>query len=129
MPITEPAPELLAHPLLTEHGFQLFSEADNSQRTRSMHRFGYVSHDAELILLAEVIRDETIGYPEHPLTLAEHWTAAGFSAKIALNWLRSGILSPEAAHASITAETPRPILADTNTSKTAPHRCSDTMNR
>lgn len=96
VPITEPAPESLARTLLAEHGFQLFSDADDTQRTRSVHRFGFVSRNAELILLAEIIRDETIGYPERPLALAARWTAAGFSAKTALSWLRSGTLSPEA---------------------------------
>jgi hypothetical protein len=81
VPITEPGRELLARTLLAEHGFPLFSDADDPQRIRSVHRFSFVSRDAELILLAEVIRDETIRYPKHPLALAARWTAAGFSAK------------------------------------------------
>ncbi|MGH4011669.1 MAG: hypothetical protein ACRDTH_26480 [Pseudonocardiaceae bacterium] len=122
MPITEPAPKLLARTLLAERGFQLFSDAGDPQRTRSMRKFGFVSRDAELILLAEAIRGETIGCPEHPLAVATRWAAAGFSAEAALSWLRSGTLSPEAAHTSITAETTHSILTDTNTSQIARHR-------
>jgi hypothetical protein len=90
VPITEPAPESLARRLLAEHGFLLFADADNPERARSVCKLGFVSRDAELILLAEVIRDKYIGYPEHPLALASRWTAAGVSAKTALGWLRSG---------------------------------------
>jgi hypothetical protein len=93
VPITERAPEPLARRLLAEHDFWLFSDADNPEHARSVRKLGFVSRDAELILLAEVIRDKYIGYPEHPLALASRWTAAGVSAKAALSWLRSGTLS------------------------------------
>jgi hypothetical protein len=89
VPITEPAPESLARRLLTEHGFWLFSDTDDPERTRSMRKLGFVSRDGGLILLAEVIRSNSIGHPGHPLALAARWTAAGVSAKTALSWLRS----------------------------------------
>lgn len=80
VPITEPAPDSLAHELLAQRGYRLLHDPDHSQRTRSVRRLGFVSCDAELILLAEMIRAQPIEHLEHPLRLAARWTAAGFSA-------------------------------------------------
>jgi hypothetical protein len=100
VPITEPAPDSLAHELLGQRGYRLLYDPDRSQRTRSVRRLGFVSCDAELILLAEMIRAQPIEHLEHPLRLAARWTAAGFSALAAMNWVRAGILAPEAVHRS-----------------------------
>ncbi|MBV8995907.1 MAG: hypothetical protein JO287_19880 [Pseudonocardiales bacterium] len=100
VPITEPAPDSLAPELLAQHDFRLFYDPDNSPRTRSVRRLGFVSRDAELILLAETIRAQPIEHLEHPLALASRWTAAGFSALAAMNWVRAGILAPEAVRRS-----------------------------
>jgi len=69
-----------------------------------VRRLGFVCRDAKLFLLDEAIRDQTIEHRDHPLALATRWTAAGFSAMAALSWVCSGILAPDAAHRSITAE-------------------------
>jgi hypothetical protein len=61
-------------------------------------RLGFVSRNAELILLAEMIRAQSIGLRDQPLALAAHWTAAGFSPLVAMRWVKSGILSPHAVH-------------------------------
>jgi hypothetical protein len=100
VPITEPAPDSLAHELLAQHGFRLFCDPDNSPRSRSRRKLGFVSRDAELILLAETIRAEPTEHLEHPLALAERWIAAGFPTLAALNWVRAGVLAPEAVHRS-----------------------------
>jgi len=102
VPITEPAPDSLAPELLTQRSYRLFYDPDYSQRTRSVRRLGFVSRDTELILLAETIRAQPVERLEHPLALAARWTTAGFSARAAMNWVRSGILSPEAAYCSVT---------------------------
>lgn len=110
VPIAEPTPGSLGRKLLAQHGYRLFWDPDNSQRIRSVRRLGFVSRDAELILLAEAIRDQTIEHPEHPLVLAARWIATGFSAMAATDWVRAGILSPDAVHrpaiAQITVTTP-----------------------
>jgi hypothetical protein len=99
VPITEPAPDSLAAELLTQRSYRLFYDPDAWQRTRSVRRLGFASHDAELILLAETIHAQPIEHLEHPLALAARWTTAGFSAPAAMNWVRSGILTPEAVDA------------------------------
>ncbi|MGH3721812.1 MAG: hypothetical protein ACRDRI_23800 [Pseudonocardiaceae bacterium] len=124
MPITEPAPESLAHGLLAEHGFWLFPDANPTRRTRSVRRVGSVSRDAELIWLAQAIREETSGTPERPLTLATRWRAAGFSATTALSWVHSGILTPEAAQGSTTTQTTSPLVADTTAVRAAAPQAS-----
>ncbi|HZS22254.1 MAG TPA: hypothetical protein VFA63_14885 [Pseudonocardiaceae bacterium] len=98
MPITEPAPDSLADELLAQHGYRLFYDPDTSQRARSVRRIGFVSRDAELISLAEMIRAQPLGQLEHPLALAARWAVAGFSPPTAMNWIKSGILSPPALH-------------------------------
>lgn len=100
VPITEPAPDSLAHELLAQHDFRLFYDPDGSPRTRSVRRLGFVSHDAELVRLAETIRAQPNEHLEHPLALAARWTAAGFSVLAAMNWVRAGIVAPEAVHRS-----------------------------
>jgi hypothetical protein len=105
VPITEPTPDSLGRKLLAQHGYQLWWDPDNSQRIRSVRRLGFASRDAELIRLAETIRDQIIQHPEHPLLLAARWTAAGFSAMAATSWVKAGILSPDAVHRSAMAET------------------------
>jgi hypothetical protein len=100
VPITEPAPDSLAPELLIQRSYRLFYDPDGSQRTRSVRRLGFACRDAELILLAETIHDQPIEHLEHPLALAARWTTAGFSARAAMNWVRSGILTPEAAYSS-----------------------------
>ncbi|MGH3693878.1 MAG: hypothetical protein ACRDRX_07800 [Pseudonocardiaceae bacterium] len=125
VPITEPVPEPLAHELLADHGFWLFPEKDPTLRTRSVRRVGFASRDAELIALAQAIREETIGVPERPLTLATRWRAAGFSAKTALSWVHSGILTPKAAHRSTTAQTTSPLVAGTTAVRAAVPQASD----
>lgn len=105
VPITESTPDSLARKLLAQHGYQLFCDANTSQHSRSVRRLGFVSRDAELILLAETIRHQTSEHPEHPLALAARWTTAGFSAMAATTWVRAGILSPETVHRPAIAET------------------------
>ncbi|MGH3766562.1 MAG: hypothetical protein ACRDTX_15680 [Pseudonocardiaceae bacterium] len=124
VPITEPAPESLAPELLAERGFWLFPDAGPTRRTRSVRRVGFVSRDAELIALAQAIREEIIGAPERPLTLATRWRAAGFSAPTAVGWLRSGTLSPQAAQGSIRAQTTGPLVTDTTAVRAAAPQAS-----
>jgi hypothetical protein len=100
VPITEPAPDSLAPELLTQRSYRLFYDPDDSQRTRSVRRLGFASPNTELVLLAETIRAQPAEHLDHPLALAARWTTAGFSARAAMNWVRSGILSPEAAYSS-----------------------------
>ena len=100
MPILEPAPDSLAGELLAQRSYRLFYDPDNSQRARSVRRLGFVSRDAELISLAEMIRAQPLGQLEHPLALAIRWTVAGFSPSVARKWVKSGILSPPALHRS-----------------------------
>ena len=100
VPITEPAPDSLADELLAQHGYRLFNDPDTSQRARSVRRLGFVSRDAELISLAEMIRAQPLGHLEHPLALASRWTVAGFTPSAAMNWVTSGILCPPAVHSS-----------------------------
>lgn len=94
VPISEPTPDSLARELLAQHSYRLFHDPEYSQRTRSVRRLGFASRDAELILLAETIRAQPVEHLEHPLALAVRWAAAGFSARAAMGWVRSGILSP-----------------------------------
>jgi hypothetical protein len=60
--------------------------------------FSFVSRDADLILLAEMIRAQFIGQREQPLARAARWIAAGFSPLVAMKWVKSGVLSPHAVH-------------------------------
>ena len=100
VPILEPPPDSLAGELLAQHSYRLFYDPDHSQRARSVRRLGFVSRDAELISLAEMIRAQPLGQLEHPLALAIRWTVAGFSPSVARKWVKSGILSPPALHSS-----------------------------
>jgi hypothetical protein len=73
-----------------ENGLAIINELtgpDNSQRARSGRRLGFVSRDAELILLAETIQVQPLGQVEHPLALAARWTAAG--SRLWLRWIGS----------------------------------------
>jgi hypothetical protein len=99
VPITEPAPDSLAAGLLAQRSYRLFYDPDNSRRTRSVRRLGFVSRDAALMLLAETIRAQPVEHLEHPVALAARWIATGFSARAATNWVRAGILAPEAVEA------------------------------
>ena len=94
VPISQPAPDALARDLLAEHGLQLFGDSSAGPRTHNRHGIGYACRNAELIKLAHLVRDDAKG--THPVVLATHWIAAGFSADVAAGWIRQGVHAPQA---------------------------------
>lgn len=97
VPISQPEPpEALVRELLAERGLQLFRDSSAGPSTRSRRGIGYACRDAELIRLAHLLQDAAeTGW--HPVILAMHWVAAGFSADAAAHWIRQGIYLPQAA--------------------------------
>jgi hypothetical protein len=97
VPISQPEPEALAHELLAERGLQLFQDPSAGPGTLSRRGIGYVCGDAELIKLADLVRDDAAEAGVHPVALAAKWVTAGFSADAATGWIRGGVRSPQVA--------------------------------
>jgi hypothetical protein len=119
VPISQPEPPAaLARELLAERGLRLFRDSSTGPNTHSRRGIGYACQDAELIKLAHLVRDDAAEAGWHPLTLAMHWTAAGFSADAAAQWVRQGIHSPHAAqHQTVSLEL---TVSPTHTTTTVP---------
>jgi hypothetical protein len=97
VPISQPEPQTLTRELLVERGLHLFQDPSVDPRTQNRHRIGYACTNAELIKLAHLVRDDSPKAGMHPITLATHWIAAGFSANAAVRWIRQGAHSPPTA--------------------------------
>jgi anti-sigma B factor antagonist len=95
VPVTQPKPDALACELLTTRGLRLFHDPSTGTCTDTRHRIGYVCADAEVITLADLVRDVAAEAPCHPVMLAASWIAAGFSADAAAGWIRAGCLFPK----------------------------------
>jgi hypothetical protein len=104
VPISQPEPEALARELLAERGLQLFQDSSAGPATRSRRGIGYVCGDAELIKLAKLVRDDAAEAGVHPVVLAAHWVAAGFSADAAAGWIRGGVRSPQMAQQTVCSD-------------------------
>ncbi|MGH3751451.1 MAG: hypothetical protein ACRDRP_01945 [Pseudonocardiaceae bacterium] len=104
VPISQPEPEALARELLAERGLQLFHDSSVGPGTRSRHGLGYVCGDAELIKLADVVRNDAAEAGVHPVVLATQWVAAGFSADAAAGWITVGVRSPQVAQQTASSE-------------------------
>lgn len=77
IPVTQPRPDRLTCDLLATRGLWLFPDPSPDSRTNSRHRIGYVCADAELITLAELVRDQKVKTDLHPVLLAASWLADG----------------------------------------------------
>lgn len=97
VPISQPEPHTLTRELLAERGLHLFQDPSVDPRTQNRHRIGYACTNAELIKLAHLVRDDAPKAGMHPITLASHWIAAGFSANAAARWICQGAHSPPTA--------------------------------
>ena len=98
IPISQPEPpEALAGELLAEHGQHLFSDSSAGPCTHNRRGLGYVCRNAELIKLANLIRDDDADTGIHPITLATQWVVAGFSPDTAAEWIHHGVYAPPAA--------------------------------
>jgi hypothetical protein len=53
VPVSQPAPEALAHELLAARGLRLFSDSPADPSISSRYRIGYVCPDTELITVAD----------------------------------------------------------------------------
>lgn len=80
VPVTQPRPDRLTCDLLATRRLWLFPDPSPDSRTNTRHRIGYVCADAELITLAELVRDQAVQTDLHPVLLAASWITAGFSA-------------------------------------------------
>jgi hypothetical protein len=97
LPISQPAPQALARPLLAQRGLHLFRDPSTLLGTHSRHRIGYVCRNAEVIKLAHLVAAHATEAGMHPVVLAAQWVTAGFTADAAAAWIRQGIQSPPAA--------------------------------
>jgi hypothetical protein len=98
VPISQPEPpEELARELLAEHGLHLFSDSSAGPCTHNRRGLGYVCRNAELIRLANLVRDDAANIGLHPMALATQWVMAGFSADTAAAWIHDGVHAPQAA--------------------------------
>jgi hypothetical protein len=104
VPIFQPEPEALARDLLAERGLQLFQDPSAGPGTLSRRGIGYVCRNAELIKLADLVRDDAAEAGVHPVVLAAKWVAAGFSADDAAGWIRGGVCSPQVAQHTVGVE-------------------------
>lgn len=93
VPVTQPMPDPMAPELLAARGLWLFRDGSVGHSTGSRHRIGYVSADAELISLAQMVREEATQAGMHPVILAA-WKVAGFSTTAAKGWIRAGCPFP-----------------------------------
>ncbi|MDQ3906311.1 MAG: STAS domain-containing protein [Actinomycetota bacterium] len=91
-PATQPPPET-AQELLAARGLWLFPDTVTGSATRGRHRIGYVCADAEVVVMAHVIRDDAALVGLHPMMLAT-WITAGYSLTTATGWIRAGCLFP-----------------------------------
>lgn len=97
VPISQPEPpEALARDLLAQRGLHLFRDPLTGPCTGSRRGIGYAARNVELITLAHLILVEAIQIELHPVMLAAHWVAAGFSADAAARRIRQGVPSPPA---------------------------------
>jgi anti-sigma B factor antagonist len=92
VPATQPAPDT-AEKLLTVNGLWLYRDPTVRSATGGRHGIGYVCADIELIMLADLMRDEAAQARLHPIMLAA-WVAAGYSTTTAAGWIRAGCLFP-----------------------------------
>jgi anti-sigma B factor antagonist len=92
VPATQPAPDM-AQELLAVHGLWLFRDPFTGSPIGSRRRIGYACTDAELIMLADRMRDVADQAGLHPVMLAA-WVAAGYSTNTAAGWIRAGCLFP-----------------------------------
>lgn len=98
IPISQPEPpEELARELLAEHDQHLFSDSSAGPSTHNRRGLGYVCRNAELIRLANLVRDDAANTGIHPMALATQWVMAGFSADTAAAWIRDGVHAPQTA--------------------------------
>jgi hypothetical protein len=98
IPIPQPEPpETLARELLAEHGLHLFSDSSAGPCTHNRRGIGYVCRNAELIKLANLVRDDGADTGIHPIMLATQWVVAGFSPDTAAEWIHDGVHAPQAA--------------------------------
>ncbi|HXT43799.1 MAG TPA: hypothetical protein VN748_06735 [Pseudonocardiaceae bacterium] len=102
IPISQPEPpETLARELLAERGMHLFSDSSAGPCTHNRRGIGYVCRNAEVIRLANLIRDDAADTGIHPIALATPWVMAGFSADIAAKWIHEGVRAPQAARHTV----------------------------
>lgn len=94
VPVTQPKPDTLTSDLLATRRLRLFPDPSPDPHTTSRHRIGFVCADAELIILADLVRDQAAETGLHPVLLAESWIAAGFSTQTAAGWIQAGCLFP-----------------------------------
>jgi len=92
VPVTQPAPDV-AQELLAAHGLWLFRDPSEEFPAGSRHRIGYACADAELIMLADLARDDATRAGLHPVVLAA-WVAAGYSTDTAVGWIHAGCPFP-----------------------------------
>jgi anti-sigma B factor antagonist len=92
VPATQPAPDT-AHELLAAYGLWLFHDPSKEIGTGGRHRIGYTCTDAELVLLADLMRHDAAQARLHPMMLAS-WVAAGYSTTTAVGWIRAGCPFP-----------------------------------
>ena len=59
VPVSQPAPEALAHELLAARGLRLVSDSPADPSTRNRYRIGYVCPDTELITVADTAEGST----------------------------------------------------------------------
>jgi hypothetical protein len=97
VPISQPEPAVLVRKLLAERGLHLFRDPSAGPGTHNRHGIGYVCTNAELVRLAQVVRDDAAATTVHPVVLAARWITAGFSADAAAGWIRAGVRSPSEA--------------------------------
>lgn len=90
--VTQPAPDI-AQELLAVHGLWLFRDPSDEFPAGSRHRIGYACADAELVMLADLVRDDAARAGLHPMMLAA-WVAAGYSTDTAAGWIRAGCPLP-----------------------------------
>lgn len=98
VPVTQPEPDTQTCDLLATRGLWLFADPSPHPRGKSRHRIGYVCADAELINLADLVRDQAVKTDLHPVLLAASWIAAGFSAQAATAWIQAGCHTPTNHH-------------------------------
>lgn len=96
IPITQPEPDALTRELLARHGLHLFRDSSAGPGARSRHRIGYASRNAELIKVADLLRNTATGTGVHPVMLAARWVGAGFSTDAAAEWKNQPAHPPSA---------------------------------
>jgi hypothetical protein len=80
IPISQSVPDRLARELLADRGLHLFLDSTAGPSAHSRYSIGYACADAELITLADKIRDEAAETGVHPVILAAQRIATGYTA-------------------------------------------------